>query len=117
MVEDHTTASQRLKEIAQGKGIELPAELDDQHRQKIDQLSALSGPEFDAQSTQGQVEKHQQAVDLFTRHAEEGQDADLQTFAQETTPLLAGHLKEDTELPQPMEARGQIARTDTGTGT
>ncbi len=59
----------------------------------MDQLSTASGREFDRAYVDAQVKTHKEAVELFSTYANEGDNAGLKTFAQQTLPMLADHFK------------------------
>lgn len=96
---DHTDAHNRLAALAQNRGITLPAELDGSARQSIDELAQLSGAEFDRRFVENfGVRMHEGAVPLFERQAQEGQDAEIQAFAQQTLGALRSHLQMARDL-------------------
>lgn len=100
MVTDHPQANNKLKEIAQDKNIDVPTEMDEQHQQVAEELAKLQGANFDRAYIRQMVEDHEKAVKLFSKEAQEGQDADLKAFAAETLPTLQEHLKMASQLAQ-----------------
>jgi putative membrane protein len=93
MVDDHSKANDKLKSIAEQKGIDLPQDLPAKAQQTHDDLLQKSGHEFDQVYMDMMVEDHHKAIDLFQQEAKSGKDADLQTFADETLPTLQEHLQ------------------------
>lgn len=93
MVSDHTKTSDAMKEMAQKKSMTLPTKLDSEHQQKLDKLRGVKGEQFDSAYMQGQVDAHQTAVSLFRDQAQNGKDADLKRFAEQTLPTLEQHLR------------------------
>lgn len=93
MVSDHTKTSDAMKEMAQKKSMTLPTKLDSEHQQKLDKLRGVKGEQFDSAYMQGQVDAHQTAVSLFRTEAQNGKDADLKRFAEQTLPTLEQHLR------------------------
>jgi putative membrane protein len=91
MVEDHSKANTELKQIAEKKGVSAPTTLDDKHQRVYDQLAKLSGDEFDREYMKAMTEDHDDAVKLFKDQMENGQDADLKSFAMKTLPVLEKH--------------------------
>ena len=102
MVEDHQAVGDDLEQITNELGVQPPQDLDEQHQQKLEQLQQASGEQFDSQYIQGQVEAHQQAVDLYQQYSEQGQVQQLTQFAQDTLPILESHLERAQELEQQM---------------
>ena len=103
MVTDHTKANEQLKTIAQDKNIEVPTEMNEEHQQVAEKLAKLQGPEFDRAYIRTMVKDHEKAVELFSKEAQQGQDADLKAFAAETLPTLQEHLNMVNELAQQHE--------------
>jgi putative membrane protein len=93
MMADHTTSGNKLKAIAARKRIRLPAGLDDEGRAAVDQLSALSGREFDRAYMEMMVADHERAVADFEAEANTGSDRQLRTFARQALPTLRMHLR------------------------
>jgi putative membrane protein len=95
MVTDHTNTSTELKGMVTGGKItaELPTALDSSHQSKLDKLKAASGEDFSSQFNSMQVSAHKDAVDLFERYANGGDNADLKAWAGKTLPALKHHLE------------------------
>ena len=75
------------------RGLQLPIDLDSAHKQKIDQLRALSGAAFEHQYKTEQVAGHKQAVELFESYAKNGDNPGLKSWAERTLPTLKAHLQ------------------------
>ena len=63
MVEDHTKAGEALKSIATENRIEMPAQVDDDHKDKAEKLAAKNGADFDRDYADMMVDGHQDFVD------------------------------------------------------
>ncbi|HEU4927713.1 MAG TPA: DUF4142 domain-containing protein [Vicinamibacterales bacterium] len=63
MVDDHTSAGDKLKAFATQHNIEVPAQLDDKHRDEGQKLSEKKGLEFDKEYADRMVQGHQDFVD------------------------------------------------------
>jgi putative membrane protein len=98
MVDDHKMVGDQLTNIVKPLNVQVPQQLDDQHRQRIEKLKGLSGREFAPTYVQGQVDAHQQAVSLFEKQSNEGQNQELKKFASDTLPTLREHLKSAQDL-------------------
>lgn len=92
MVEDHTTANQKLMAIAANKKIKLPTAMDAKHKAMQKKLSAKSGADFDSAYIQGQIADHKATIALFEREIASGKDAEAKAFASETLPVVQSHL-------------------------
>ncbi|WP_105386534.1 DUF4142 domain-containing protein [Neorhizobium alkalisoli] len=93
MITDHEKASAELKElISSGKVQGTPAAgLTGDHKEGFDELAKLAGAEFTEEYFDDQVDAHEDAVDLFKRYAEEGDNADLKAWAGKLLPALEHH--------------------------
>jgi putative membrane protein len=93
MVADHTRTTEELKALALKAGVELPTAIDSSHQGKIDKLNGLMGLDFDREYDAMQVDAHEDAVSVFARYAEGGDNADLKAWAGESLPRLRHHLE------------------------
>src|ERR671910_2715087 len=96
MIQDHTQASEKLKAAAQG--MTVPTSLDQEHAQMLQQLQQASGNDFTRSYVQMQFMGHQRAVALFDSYAQNGDNAQLKQFAQQTAPTLRTHLQQITQI-------------------
>lgn len=95
MITDHEKDSAELKALidsgkVQGNPVTALTEDD---KEDVDELAKLEGADFIEEYFDDQVEAHEDAVDLFKRYAEEGENADLKAFAAKTLPALEHHYK------------------------
>jgi putative membrane protein len=100
MIDDHTKASNDLKEAASKAGVgAIPEDLDAKHKSMLQALDKKKGAEFDRSYVQEQRQAHDQAVKLFSTYASNGTQADLKSFAATTLPTLQMHQQHVRELP------------------
>ena len=92
MVTDHSKAGDSLAVIAKNKNITLPTALDPDHQKKYDDLSKMSGADFDKGYVKIMVDDHQGALKLMQDEATNGKDADLKAFAGKTATTVRMHL-------------------------
>jgi putative membrane protein len=112
LVKDHTDANEKLMQIAQDKGIELPKKLDAKHKQKLDKLAKLEGAEFDrAYMSEMGHKDHKKDIQAFEKQARQGKDPELKVFAEETLPVLQKHLS------MAQKVQGGAASAEAGGGT
>jgi putative membrane protein len=93
MVEDHGQANDKLKQIAEQKGIELPTDLSEEAQGTYEDLQQHSGAEFDEAYMDEMVSDHEDDVSAFEDYVGNAEDADLRSFAEETLPTLKEHLE------------------------
>lgn len=118
IVSDHTKSGEELKSLAQGvEGVQVPNELDQQHKQMIDKLRSASGEDFTNEYRTQQIEAHQTAIRLYDGYSQNGDQPKLRSFAERTLPKLRQHLKLAEGLPRESMTVGQApATTQKGTG-
>jgi putative membrane protein len=92
MVDDHTKANDELKTLANQKGIALPATLSDKHQKKYDDLVSKKGADFDEEYMEFMVKDHEEDIDAFEKEANDGNDAELKSWASEKVATLRHHL-------------------------
>ena len=63
MVTDHTKAGDELRQLAASHRIEMPAQVDDDHRDKAEALAKKKGMDFDRDYADAMVDGHQAFVD------------------------------------------------------
>ena len=95
MIADHEKTSTELKALlSSGKAVGTPVSvLPDSLKKSVADLAKLEGAEFNEQYIDDQVDAHEDAVDLFKRYAEEGENPELKAFAAKTLPALQHHYK------------------------
>lgn len=92
MVTDHGKANDELMAIAKTKNITLPATVDAEHQKKMDDLSKMTGKDFDKAYVDAMVDGHKKTLSLMQDEAKNGKDADLKAFAAKTAPVVQSHL-------------------------
>ena len=63
MIDDHTAALGALRAVASQHNLELPAEVDDKHRNQQDKLAKKQGLDFDKAYCDEMVDSHQDLID------------------------------------------------------
>jgi putative membrane protein len=93
MVDDHSKANDKLKQIASNKGLNIPGDLKRADSKEAKRLGKMSGADFDREYMKYMVKDHESDVKDFEKEAKSGKDADIKGFASETLPTLQEHLK------------------------
>jgi putative membrane protein len=100
MITDHEKTSAELKALIDSgkvKGAPVPAITDDD-KKRVDNLGKLEAADFNKEYVDEQVEAHEDAVDLFKRYSEEGENPELKAWAAKTLPALQHHYMMAQEL-------------------
>lgn len=106
LVDDHSKVTQQLMELAEKKGVDVPRNLDREHRSRVDTLANRSGREFETAFVNEAIQDHQKDLELFQNQAQNGQDPDLKALAEKTVPALREHLRKAQDLQQQLSAGG-----------
>lgn len=94
MATDHRASNDKL--VSTVRSAELPPPptgLDPEQQEIMDRLSTASGRAFDRAYIDSQIKAHEDAVQLFSTYAREGDNPALKSFAQQVLPTLEDHLK------------------------
>ncbi|MCZ4244001.1 DUF4142 domain-containing protein [Pedobacter punctiformis] len=92
MVNDHGKANEELISLAATKNITLPADIDEEHQKKAEELGKLTGTDFDKKYVDAMVDGHKKTLKLMQDEAKDGKDAELKAFAGKTTTVVQTHL-------------------------
>ncbi len=101
MVVEHTQANNKLKALAQQKGVTLPTTIGKKNQDLKQDLSELSGAKFDREyMKEAGVESHEEQAKLFERQVQRGQDPEVKSFAAQTLPVVQKHLQHAQEITE-----------------
>jgi putative membrane protein len=93
MISDHTKTAAELKATVQDEpNAALPDALDSGHQSKLDKLKSLEGAGFVREYRSQQVSAHKDAIALFQRYVNGGDNAKLRKWAEGMLPALQHHL-------------------------
>lgn len=98
MIADHGKMNDELAALAKAKGVEPPTSAGIAGQVKGMAVSVLPGATFDRQYVSSQLDDHKQALALFRKEAQSGQDAELKAFAAQGIPIIEGHIAELEKL-------------------
>ena len=94
MVQDHTQATQQLKQLAKDKDVKLPNDLPKDEQEEVDALKATQGREFDQCYISAMKAQHLMDVSKFSDKAATAKDQDVRAFAAQATPILQQHTQQ-----------------------
>ena len=89
--QDHGQHLQKAKEMAQQMGLTPPTEPNAHQKKMYDELSDLSGAQFDKKFAQEMVSDHKKDINKYEKEAKS--KGPLASFAQKTVPTLQKHLQ------------------------
>jgi putative membrane protein len=92
MVTDHTKTTNELKPLAQKDNVPLPPDMSSSQKSMLNKLRGMGGQDFAKQYLDDQVSAHKDAVSLFQRYANGGDEPQAKAWANQTLPTLQHHL-------------------------
>jgi len=93
MEHDHSQANEKLRTLAQEKGVTMPGGPSFKDSHEASKLSKLQGRDFDRAYMDYMVKDHKKDVKEFDKMAQKAKDPDVKAFAQQTAPTLKEHLQ------------------------
>ncbi|MBY0226977.1 MAG: DUF4142 domain-containing protein [Hyphomicrobium sp.] len=92
MIDDHTKVGEQMKSALETAGLPAPADkMMPKHQDLVDKLKQAGANKFDGQYVAVQLKAHDEAINLFSDYAKNGDNAELKQFAQATLPSLEKH--------------------------
>jgi putative membrane protein len=100
MIQDHQKTTADLKGLVTSGKVQatLPTAMTDAQAKMLNDLKSMKSDEFTEKYHSEQVDAHEDAVDLFKRYGDEGEQADLKAWAAKTLPTLQHHLEMAKQL-------------------
>jgi putative membrane protein len=99
LVDHHTKANDELTQLANAKGIELPAAPPRAMRRQIDELGKKKADDFDKDYVkQVGIKDHQKDIKEFEKASKDVKDPELKAWVTKTLPTLKDHLAQAQKL-------------------
>ena len=92
MEQDHRQANDELRQIAESKGISMPASLDSAQNKKIANFKKESGSDFDRKYMADMVLEHEEDLKFFREASQNAADPEVKGFARKTEHNISEHL-------------------------
>ena len=92
MIDDHTKALDALRKVASQHNLEIPAQADDKHRHKQDELAKKQGLDFDKAYCDEMVDAHEDLVDKLESRIDK---ANLAEYKAQIRDRVAGTTVEE----------------------
>ena len=101
LVDQHTNANNELTQLANSKGVELPAAPGFMQRHSENSLAKRSGADFDKHFvSEVGIKDHEKDIKMFEKASKDVKDSELKAFIDKTLPTLRDHLAMAQKLPQ-----------------
>ncbi len=94
LIKDHTKLNSDLVTQAKGMKVAVVTGLDKDQAAKQTDLTKLTGGSFDRAYLKMMIDGHNDAIALFQKEAQNGQNAGLKNLAEQTLPALRQHLQQ-----------------------
>ena len=101
MVTDHGKANDELKQLASNKGVTLPTDTDQEHKDAAQKV--LSAKNVDKAYMDEMVKDHDKDVKEFEDASKSAKDADLKAWIDKTLPVLKEHQKMAHDIKSKMK--------------
>jgi putative membrane protein len=108
MEHDHSDSLDRMLKAGKPTKMDVPKEVDAEHKRARSELNALSGVEFDKAYLAAQMQDHQKTANLLLWQLSYGQNAELIRYSADTLPTVLEHLEHAkreyanlTQMPPP----------------
>jgi predicted outer membrane protein len=98
MIDEHGRMGRELEQLAGDKALEVPREVRPEQEMTVDELSALSGRDFEQRWIQYNIDVHERDTKVFRHYAEDPSDHDIAAMARKHGATLGKHLKAAHEL-------------------
>jgi putative membrane protein len=103
MEKDHGDASNKLKTALQTLSLNIPATLDKDHQDKVDNMNKKTGKEFDKEYIDEMVRDHKDDVEDFEDAQKNLPSGELRTWVENTLPVLRQHLIQAETLQEQLK--------------
>lgn len=100
MADAHNQSTAAIKKAAAAAtpAVTPDATLTSDQQEDLAELRALTGERFDKEYIDGQVDAHEDALDLMKKYAADGEAAPLKNAARDLVPVIEKHLARAREL-------------------
>lgn len=110
MVRDHQNAAEELKPIAArvntNRENAAAADNHEDHKEQFEELSKLSGRDFDRRYIDRMIEDHEKGIEDVERQAENANDPAVKSWAAKTLPTMRQHLERAKSIKETLERAG-----------
>lgn len=111
MIQEHTESTQQLTQLASKKGITLPTSPNSFQQAVIEQLTSLTGAQFDRAYLAAQTNGHMLTVAVYQTEVGQGKDPDIQSFASKLLPTVAGHYQMANQMDGQRDVLNSVSQT------
>lgn len=112
LVKEHSLAQQQVRELGRLNNVPIPEAPNGIQQAAFQQLSKLSGAEFDRMFIAMQVREHVGTVNQFYNEGMVGNNLETKQWAKATLPKIAGHTEELRRVARQVGAPAEFGRPE-----
>jgi predicted outer membrane protein len=98
MIDEHGKMGRELEKLAADKKLDVPREIRPEQEMTVEELSSLSGRDFEQRWIQYNIDVHERDIKVFRHYAADEPDADIKAMAKKHGDIFGKHLKLAHEL-------------------
>lgn len=98
MIDEHGRMGRELEKLGADKGLEVPRQIRPEQELTVDELSSLSGRDFEQRWIQYNIDVHERDTKVFRHYAQDEPDRDIAALAKKHGDALGKHLKAAHDL-------------------
>ncbi|NDI98033.1 DUF4142 domain-containing protein [Flavobacterium sp. LaA7.5] len=103
MVEQHTKASEKTKDLAQSMNVTLPMAITEDGKEAWEDLNDETGMDFDKKYINMMVDGHEKTIKMMEEASEEAQSEKIRRWASDMLPTHREHLQKAKTLKEEMD--------------
>lgn len=92
MEQEHSKSLEEVKALAQSKSVAIPTTPTEDSQDAYEKLDGKTGNDFGKDYSALMVDRHEDAIDLFEKAANDSDDAEIKAWAAQKLPGLKTHL-------------------------
>ena len=103
LVNDHEKMGKDLKAWASDKKIGVVTGASKEHKEKVAELTKLTGKDYDQKFIEMMVEDHKKVLKMFESCGKDSKDASIQTLCEKSIPVVKKHLEQAEALQKKLK--------------
>ena len=103
MLNDHKKVRREAEQLASRHTVPLPTKLTTEDKQKVEELSQLSGHAFDRAYMNFALQNHEATLEEFRHHVNTLKYPDLREYFTATLPMLESHVEQARKVKNSLQ--------------
>jgi putative membrane protein len=100
MIDEHGQMGREIEQMAGKRKLELPKDVMPEHKSLTEQLSKLSGQDFDKKFMDHNVKEHEKDIKVFKHYTEQEAEPEIRALADKSVQMLSQHLEMARKIVQ-----------------